>query len=59
MKYLVIDAGGTRWPIEAARAEETVTEGQRRVVFYKTTAASSDQVAAFSAPTSWGPLPPE
>lgn len=58
MNYLVIDAGGNRWNIEAEHALEVVDEfGRCRVVFSQSSDKKSPQVASFSGPTSWGPAP--
>lgn len=54
MKYLVIDAGGNEFKVDAAAVD--VQDDPRKVTFYSD-AAKSKPIAEFSAPTSFGPAP--
>lgn len=58
MKYLVIDAGGDRHTLEAGHVE--IIDGENgqpdKVRFFKS-AAKSEVVGQYLAPTSWGPAP--
>jgi hypothetical protein len=58
-KFTVIDAGGTRFDVEAESVTE-VFEPQHKVSFFSDTAKTSP-IGSFSAPTSWGPYvePPQ
>jgi hypothetical protein len=54
--YVVIDAGGQRFEVEAVAVSDTSETGQRIVTFYED-AAKEKPCGSFSAPTSWGPAP--